>query len=163
MTSVYPICLSPVYRDYLWGGEKILKRYGKGTVEGRVAESWEVADRVDGMSVVENGVFRGRTLRELVGVMGERLLGEGRGGVFPLLVKILDAREPLSVQVHPHNETAALVQGEAKSEMWYVLDAEPEAFVYAGVKPGVDWDRLLKAMEGGRVDEVLKKIEVKAN
>ncbi len=157
-TNAYPICLAPVYRDYLWGGEKIARKYGRDGARGRVAESWEVADRADGMSVVTNGALRGRSLRELVeeGRLGVR-------GAFPLLVKILDAREALSVQVHPHNQTAAFVRGEAKSEMWYVLEAEPGAFVYAGLQPGVGWEDLLEAAKRGRVDEALKKIEVKAS
>lgn len=134
MSLAYPIRFEPIYRDYVWGGEKIAKTYGRKPPFERVAESWEIADRLDGMSIVANGPCQGMSLRELVHTFGPDLLGAGRFfSSFPLLIKILDARENLSVQVHPNDKNAALVQGEAKSEMWYVLEREPGAGVYAGL------------------------------
>ena len=150
----YPIYFTSLYRDYLWGGELIAKTYKRETRTKKIAESWEISDRDDGMSVVANGKLQGKTLRELIQLMGEDLLGKGRlRETFPLLIKILDARESLSVQVHPNDETARLVGGEAKTEMWYVLQADPKAFVYAGLKEA-------SSFAPQKIESMLEKIEI---
>lgn len=157
----YPIRLEPIYRDYIWGGGRISKKFGRKHQLERVAESWEVSDRKEAMGVVVNGPLKGKTLHELVEKMGEDLLGKGRQfDSFPLLVKIIDAREDLSVQVHPDNETAILMKAEPKSEMWYVLEAEPNASVYAGLKPGVYQEKFTEAVGTPDIPEMLEKIEV---
>jgi len=150
-----------VYRDYLWGGNKIAERFGRdpATVPPPpVAESWEVSDRAEGMSRTASG----ESLAELIAEHGADLIGS-EAERFPLLVKILDANKVLSVQVHPDDETAATCGGEAKTEMWYILDAEPGAAVYCGLKDGVDESTLRAAIaEGtaGAVEALLNKIEV---
>lgn len=152
MNLAYPIRFEPIYRDYVWGGQKIAAAYGREGGSQRIAESWEISDRPDGMSVVANGPYQGASLRELVQTMGENLLGKGKTApVFPLLVKILDAKESLSVQVHPNDQTASLVQGEPKTEMWYVLDSSLDAGVFAGVSENFSSDDLQK----GRLVEKL--------
>jgi len=158
---VAPIFFEPVYRDYLWGGNKIAERFGRDptTVPSPpVAESWEVSDRAEGMSRTAEG----ETLAELIAEHGAALIGS-EAERFPLLVKILDANKVLSVQVHPDDETAATCGGEAKTEMWYILDAEPGAAVYCGLQDGVDESTLRAAIaEGtaGSVEALLNKIEV---
>ena len=138
MHEIYPLRFEPVYRDYVWGGDRIVRKYRRGLPPGIYAESWEIADRPDGMSVVANGRLKGKTLHQLTQTMGEVLLGAGRRDEsFPLLVKIIDAHECLSVQVHPDDEGAARFGGEAKTEMWYALEADSRARVYAGLKRGV--------------------------
>lgn len=160
---LYPLVFTPVYKDYLWGGDRIIRRYCRSAPPGIYAESWEISDRPEGMSVAANGPLAGRPLDELVRDYGSRLLGTlGPPGRFPLLIKILDARERLSVQVHPDGAAAAAFGGEAKSEAWYVLDAEPDAMVFAGVKPGVAPEQFRRALAAGAVADLLNAIPVVA-
>jgi len=98
--SLYPLLFQPVYKDYIWGGNKIEERYKRGLPPGIYAESWEITDRPEGMSVVLNGPLAGRDLFSLVKTYGEKLSGRPFAE-FPLLIKIIDAKEKLSVQVHP--------------------------------------------------------------
>ena len=159
---LYPYCLRPIYKDYLWGGDAISRYCGRDLPPGVYAESWEVADHADGMSVVENGVLQGKTLHELVFEMGEELLGQGHTcPAFPLLLKIIDARERLSVQVHPDGSGARAYGGEPKTESWYVLDAEPDAHVYAGFKASCTPDEFKRAVQAQQVDGLLNHIPVK--
>lgn len=139
MTSLnYPLLFQPVYKDYLWGGDRIRRTYGRSLPPGTCAESWEISDRPEGMSVVTNGRLAGRSLGELVKEFGERLVGTGCAcGRFPLLIKIIDSRLRLSVQVHPADENAAAVNGEPKTEMWYVLRAGAVARVFVGLREAV--------------------------
>lgn len=133
------------------------------TPMGIVAESWEITDREDGMSVVCEGPLAGKTLRELIEADPEAMLGTSASGeVFPLLIKVLDAAKTLSVQVHPNDETAAKFGGEAKTETWYILEAEPDACVYCGVEAGVTATKFLKAIKDNQLDPLLKKIPVQA-
>lgn len=136
----YPIVFEPVYKNYMWGGNRIALLFDRTPQEDRCAESWEIADRPEGMSHVANGSLRGQSLRHLVETLGTRLVGTGWNGVghFPLLIKIIDARQRLSLQVHPTEKTASIVGGEPKTEMWYVLSGDENSCVYAGLKPGVD-------------------------
>jgi len=159
-----PLRFQPVYQPYIWGGEKLRTRLSREDApEGIVAESWEVSDREDGMSVVAEGPLAGKTLRELVEEAREGVLGtRARTEVFPLLIKVLDAAKTLSVQVHPNDETAAEFGGEAKTEMWYVLEAEPGAAVYCGLEEGVTPESFRKGIEENRLEPLLKKIPVEA-
>lgn len=157
---LYPLLLKPVYKDYIWGGDRIPRLFHRDVLpQDRYAESWEVADRPEGMSLVENGSSTGASLQELVQTMGPDLVGAaGSREVFPLLIKIIDARQTLSVQVHPDDESAAAFGGEAKTEMWYVLDGEPDSRIYIGLKPGTNADSFRRAIETTRVEEVLHSI-----
>lgn len=142
----YPLIFKPVYKDYIWGGQKIARHYGRKHTPRCCAESWECSTRPEGMSVVAAGPWAGRTLVDLARTEGAALLGNavaGRG--FPLLIKLIDAREKLSVQVHPDEISAASVAGEPKTEAWYVIAAEPGARLYAGLQPGVTRAMLSRA------------------
>lgn len=164
MNLVHPLLLTPIYRDYIWGGTRIPQQFGRALPPGRYAESWEIADRPEGQSLVASGPFAGRSLHSLMSEFGPSLAGRGRGSLpFPLLIKLIDARETLSVQVHPNNENAHCTGGEPKTEMWYVLDAEPDACVYAGLKPGVTPDALRAAIADASVEELLIKVPVRAH
>lgn len=159
--EVYPLCFKPVYKDYLWGGDWIVRKYNRQAPPGVYAESWEVADRPEGMSAITNGALAGRTLQEAIDMWGRALLGSHvKGEGFPLLIKLIDSRQCLSVQVHPSDETAAEFGGEAKTEMWYALDAAPGAQVYAGLKPGVGPEQFKRAIEEQSFAEVLKTVPV---
>lgn len=158
----YPVICEPVYRDYPWGGDRIVREYGRPMPPGRYAESWELSTRPEGMGRVANGPWAGRTLQELVEAWGADLLGTRvEPGAFPLLIKLIDARETLSVQVHPDDETAARYGGEAKTEIWYILQADPGACVYAGLREGVGRAEFETALRDGRVETLLRRVPVK--
>lgn len=161
--NIYPYLFKPVYKDYLWGGNRIKETYHRMDTPERCAESWEIADRPEGMSIVENGPLKGHTLRQLVETLQTDLLGPQHKACtkFPLLIKIIDARKDLSVQVHPHDDNAERTNGEPKTEMWYLLDATSDAMVYAGMKPDVTPDIFQAAIEDGKVENLLAKVPAK--
>ncbi|MFH0908887.1 MAG: type I phosphomannose isomerase catalytic subunit [bacterium] len=135
--ALYPLCFRPIYKDYLWGGDRIIRRYKRKVPPGIYAESWEVCGRPEGMSEVMNGPLAGITLHELSRQRGVDLLGtKVKGPTFPLLVKLIDAKDTLSVQVHPDDESTRLHGGEPKTEMWYILEADKGACLYCGLKGG---------------------------
>ena len=153
----------PVYKDYLWGGDKIPRKYARDVPPGIYAESWEISAHPDGRSRVSNGPLRGQALDQLAAERGAALLGTRVGaGPFPLLIKLIDAKDRLSVQVHPNDETAARSGGEAKTEMWYLLDAEPGAAVFAGLREGVDEAAFRRAIDEASLEKVLTRVPVQA-
>lgn len=153
-----PILLQPVYKEYIWGGDRLIHEFHRRLHPGIYAESWEIADHPDGRTRIINGPDAGATLSEAIARRGEALLGRGRNSpYFPLMVKIIDARETLSVQVHPDEETAARDGGEAKSEMWYVLSATPDAHIYSGFLPGVTPADFERARAEGTIPALLQQ------
>ena len=125
--------LLPAFKDYLWGGTKLKENYNKKTDLDIVAESWELSTHKDGQSIVDSGEYKGLTLSEYVEKLGKDALGT-KGNAFeffPILIKFIDAKGNLSIQVHPDNEYALRVEKEyGKTEMWYILDAEEGASLY---------------------------------
>lgn len=161
--ALYPVRFHPQYKDYLWGGDRIPKRFGRALPPGRYAESWEISTRPEGMSVAATGPWAGQSLGQLVDMLGAELVGtKCAGQAFPLLLKIIDARETLSVQVHPDDACAAAGSGEAKTEMWYVLDADPGACVYCGLRPGADEAILRRALAEKNLPDLLVRVPVSA-
>ncbi|MCK4306206.1 MAG: class I mannose-6-phosphate isomerase [Candidatus Eisenbacteria sp.] len=161
--DVYPLTFDPIYKDYVWGGERIRTVLGRDLPSGIYAESWEITDRREGTSIVNNGSQAGRSLRELAETLGARLVGtQARPGPFPLLVKIIDAKQPLSVQVHPSSESAALVGGEPKTEMWVALSGMVAGRVFAGLTEGVGRAAFETAIHEGALERVLNAIELEA-
>jgi mannose-6-phosphate isomerase len=163
-TLFVPLRFKPVYQTYLWGGENLKTRLGRTDApDGIVAESWEISDLDDGMCVVADGPLAGKTFRELMETHGAAILGpRGKTDRFPLLIKVLDAAKTLSVQVHPNDDTAKEFGGEAKTEMWYVLDAAPGAVVYCGLNDGVTPESFRQAIEDNTLEGLMKTIPVKA-
>lgn len=160
-TALYPLLFAPIYKDYLWGGTTLRDRYRRLSAPLVCAESWELSDRPEGMSIVENGSLAGTPLRALMESRRREVVGPAVGkGEFPLLIKILDARERLSVQVHPNDVTASRFGGEAKTEMWHVLHARPGAAVYAGLKDGAAPATLRDALQAGTVEAMLNRVPV---
>lgn len=162
-----PITFTPVYMERVWGGRHLETIFGRTLPEGkRVGESWEVVDRPEAQSVVSSGgPWHGMTLHQLWSEHRGEVFGEryrNRAGRFPLLVKLLDAVEPLSVQVHPPVENAAQLGGEPKTEMWYIAAAEPDAVVYAGLKAGSSRTAFEEALAEGRVAELLHCLPTRA-
>lgn len=163
-----PIQFSPWLRTMVWGGNKISKYKKLQQVLDGIGESWEIS-AVDGHeSVVAEGVLQGRNLPELVEEFKGNLVGNKiyaqYGNQFPLLIKIIDAQNDLSIQVHPNDELATKFHGEGffgKTEMWYVIDAEPGAFLYSGLKQSITREEYRKRIAEGSICEVLAKHEVK--
>jgi mannose-6-phosphate isomerase len=141
---LYPCTFQPRFKERIWGGRTLETRYQKALPHGvPIGESWEISDRAGDESVIANGPFEGRTLRWLMEHHGAEVLGDASpaiGGRFPLLCKILDAREMLSLQVHPPAHKAAELGGEPKTEMWYVAHAAPGAEILVGLKAHVTRD-----------------------
>ena len=157
-----PLHFAPVYKDYVWGGNRIARVFHRASAPAICAESWEISAHPDGMSVVDRGPLAGRTLASLVEEFGTHLLGTRHAaGKFPLLFKIIDARERLSVQVHPNDADAARYGGEAKNEAWHILDADPGARIFAGLKPGTRRQDFEEAVRQTRVDALLCEVPVR--
>ncbi len=157
-----PLALLPVYKDYLWGGHRIPEAYGRAGAPAVCAESWEISAHPDGASIVSSGAFAGQRLDELAAEHGAALAGVRAPDPhrFPLLFKLIDARDRLSVQVHPNNANAALTGGEPKSEMWYVLGRTPGASLFAGLADGATPHSLRAALAAGTAEGSLVRLPV---
>ncbi len=162
MKSFYPLRFKPVYKDYLWGGDQIPKLYNRNQPEGVYAESWEISTHPDGATRIANGPLAGKTLSDLLPRYKDELLGTHvSGDDFPLLIKLIDARDTLSVQVHPNDHNAAAVGGDPKTEMWYFLEGDGSAQIYCGLKAGIGKTEFLQAMEDKTFAETLRSIPAK--
>ena len=163
--KLYPLVFQPIYHGKMWGGTQIkdfLNRDNMPELKDPVGESWELVDREDEQSVVANGPLKGTTISQLVKHYGKNLLGSKyTGGKFPLLVKIIDASERLSLQVHPDEQACSrLGEGaEPKTEMWYVLNSQKDAKIMAGVNPRSTKQRLLSSMHTAEVEKELQVFE----
>ena len=157
-----PLKLKPVYKDYIWGGDKLCRKYGKETDMSPVAESWELSCHKDGMSTISGGELDGKTLAEYI-AENPQVLGTSRNcDELPILMKLIDAAESLSVQVHPNDEQAKLWENQnGKTEMWYVVEAEEDAKITYGVKDDIDKEELKKAILEKRVESLLNAVPSK--
>lgn len=163
--KLYPLIFHPRLKPRPWGGRALVKLYQKPLPAGeKVGESWEISDRPGDAGVIANGPLAGRDLRWLMEHHGPAVLGVARSaaGRFPLLVKILDAREVLSVQVHPPATVAARLGGEPKTELWYVTRAGPTARLWVGLKAGITRAEFERRIRDGTVAEALHQIPVRA-
>jgi len=162
-TLNYPLVFKPTFRDYIWGGRRLGSVLGKPIPEtGDFAESWEIVDHGDDQSIVANGPLLGKTLHELVAEFPEDLFGsKSASASFPLLFKFLDANRDLSIQVHPDDAAGALLDPPdlGKTEAWYILDAEPGAKVYVGLKPDVTREQLAAAIANDQVIDCMNVIQ----
>jgi len=156
-----PLIFRPVYQSLVWGGRR-MAAWGRVLPDGPIGEAWELSDHVRGMSVVAGGPFAGRSLRELVLGAGPALVGDGfSGGEFPLMVKLIDARHRLSVQVHPDAEMARKlgVGQHGKTECWVFLEDGGE--VFCGTSPGVDRLGFERALAEGNVAAALNRFDAR--
>ncbi len=162
---MYPLKFKPHYHKKVWGGRRLAEVLKKKLPAGRIGESWEVADHPHGKSIIKNGRFAGMTISQLLIDNSKEILGGEKTtarGEFPLLVKFLDARQKLSVQVHPDDKYSARKEGgeSGKTEMWYILEADPGAELIYGLKEGTTRKDFHLAVKEGRVVDLLNRIKV---
>lgn len=155
--------LKPALKDYIWGGQKLKTDFGFQSDLDIVAEGWMLSCHKDGENIVENGEFAGSTLSEVIQKLGKETLGK-HGQVFdrfPILIKLIDAKNDLSVQVHPDNEYAQRVENEyGKTECWYILDCEPGAELIYGFKKEISKEEFRKRVEDNTFLDVVNKVKV---
>ncbi len=161
---LYPLTFEPVLMERVWGGRRLEALYGKPLPSGRrIGESWEIVDRPEAQSVVRAGACRGRTLHELWVANRQEIFGTvPESPRFPLLIKLLDASDKLSLQVHPPPEVATELGGEAKTEFWYIADAAPRAEIYVGLTKSSSREEIREALEHGTLEEHVHRVPVQA-
>ena len=161
---LYPLMFQPIFKERVWGGRNLERLYQKALPPGvPIGESWEITDRPEAASVIANGPLAGKDLRWLMEHHAKELLGPARShnGRFPLLIKLLDAEEKLSLQVHPPAHVAARLGGEPKTEMWYIADARAGAELYAGLRRGVTRAEFERRINDGTVADCFHRLPVK--
>lgn len=168
MNQLYPLKFNPLYQEKVWGGDRMQKYLNKPScIYGRCGESWELSGVEGFVSVVANGFLEGNDLEELIEIYMGELVGdrvyEQFGYEFPLLIKFIDALDDLSIQVHPGDQLAMERHNAyGKTEMWFVLHADPGSRLITGFNQPVDRDKYLRYLESGRLTELLHSEEVKA-
>lgn len=156
--------LSPAFKDYLWGGTKLKTEFNKKSDLEKVAESWELSTHKDGECIIESGEYKGKKLSEFIALSKEEILGKNALSFdfFPILIKFIDAHDSLSIQVHPDDEYALKNEGEyGKTEMWYILDCDEDAFIYYGFKKETTKEEFEKSIKENTLLELLNKVNVK--
>jgi mannose-6-phosphate isomerase len=166
LAKAYPLQFKAEMKERIWGG-RALERFGLELPEGPIGEGWMIGDHPNGTTKVINGELAGLGLDEIREKYGREFFGSKgfseRNGRFPLLIKLLDCNDDLSVQVHPTDDYEGLPEGElGKTEMWYILDAKPGAKIIYGLKEGIDRAALAAAIEEGRVMDCMQEVPVEA-
>ncbi|MDO6597585.1 mannose-6-phosphate isomerase [Oceanihabitans sp. 2_MG-2023] len=162
----YPIKFKPILKEKIWGGQKLKNLLNKVTNLSNIGESWEISDLEEVTSVVANGVLKGKTIKELLEVYKGDLLGNKNyikfGAKFPLLIKFIDAKENLSVQLHPNDTLAAARHNSfGKSEMWYVLQADEDANLIVGFNQETTPEKYIKHLEDETILDILNFEKIK--
>ncbi len=161
--KLYPMKLTAPCKDYIWGGTRLREEYGKISDADRIAESWELSCHKDGESIIFNGDFAGKTLSEFIKENGKDVLGKNcdKFDNFPILIKLIDAKDNLSVQVHPDNDYALRVEGEyGKTEMWYIVDCDPGAELLYGFKGNIVKEEFERRIKDNTLLEVTNSVPV---
>jgi mannose-6-phosphate isomerase len=157
-----PIKVQPIFKEIIWGGNRLKTDYNKVSDLNNIAESWELTVRDDGMNTIVGGEFDGLTMQEYIDKNGFSVVTNKELDRFPLLIKFIDAEDNLSIQVHPDDEYGMKTANSlGKTEMWYVIDAKPGAKLVYGLKKGCTVDTLREAIENGSVEEQLNFVDVK--
>ncbi|MBU2919713.1 class I mannose-6-phosphate isomerase [Winogradskyella psychrotolerans] len=164
--QLYPLKFQPILKDKIWGGEKLNQYLNKDSKSKKLGESWEVSAVPGDVSIVSNGELKGKSLQELLGIYKSELLGEKNwkrfGEEFPLLIKFIDAKENLSIQLHPNDELAKKRHNSfGKTEMWYVMQADKDANLIVGFKDKIDKETYLKHLEAKTLTDILNFDKVK--
>ncbi|OON92569.1 MAG: mannose-6-phosphate isomerase [Epulopiscium sp. Nele67-Bin002] len=157
------IKLEPAYKDYIWGGVKLKTNFSKRSDLDIVAESWELSTHPDGQSIVANGEFAGKSLSEYIKANGTSVLGTSCHDDIPILIKLIDAKGSLSIQVHPDDEYALANESDfGKTEMWYILEAEPGAQLVYGFNKDLTQQEFKQHIENNTLTEVMNYVDVSA-
>lgn len=163
--NTYPIKFIPILKERIWGGEKLIKNFRKKSNQTNIGESWEISD-VDGdVSIVANGRYKGNSIKQLISEYKGEFVGNNVysqfGNAFPILIKFLDAKSPLSIQVHPDNELAKKRHNSfGKNEMWYVMDVEPDSELIVGFDKKVSPSEYVKSLENNTILDILNTEKV---
>ena len=162
--GVVPITFQPLYMPRVWGGRALETTYSRALPDAQpYGESWEISDRSCEQSEVITGEFAGATLHDLWKGQREQIFGSGlKGERFPLLMKILDARDDLSIQVHPPASVASRLGGEPKTEMWYIAEALPDSRLYLGLRNGITREQFETSIREGSVDQSVHSVQPRA-
>ena len=161
---LYPLKLNAAFKDYLWGGTRLRDEFNKQTDIDPVAESWELSCHHDGQSIISNGEFSGKTLAQYIETVGKQVIGTKapKDKDFPILIKFIDAKQSLSVQVHPDDKYALLHEGESgKTEMWYVMDATPDATLIYGFTHKISHQEFERRIKDNTLLEVCNQVPIK--
>lgn len=161
---MYPLLLKAPLKDYLWGGTRLKEEYGFESDKEKVAEAWVLSCHKDGNSIVKNGEYAEKTLQEVLDIWGKEALGakSDRFTYFPVLIKLIDAKDRLSVQVHPDDEYALKNEGEyGKTEMWYVVDCEEGAELIYGFNQDISQGEFLERISSNTLSPVCNYVPVK--
>lgn len=164
--TLYPLKFKPILKSIIWGGSEICKFKDIHPVQEGIGESWEVSGVKNNLSVVENGKLAGKNLEELIDTYKESLVGEKVyrhfGNTFPLLIKFIDAHADLSIQVHPDDEVARIRHNSfGKTEMWYVIDASENAFLYSGFEKELNRNNYAESVADNTFVDYLAKHYIK--
>ncbi len=161
---MYPLLLKAPLKDYLWGGRRLIDEYGFETDKEKAAEAWMLSCHKDGNSIVRNGELSGLTLQQAIEVLGKASLGKKSADFtyFPILIKLIDAKDRLSVQVHPDDEYALANEGEyGKTEMWYVVDCDEDAKLIYGFNQDISRGEFLERINNNNLSPVCNYVPVK--
>ena len=164
---LYPLKFDPILKEIIWGGDEICRFKNLYPLRSGIGESWELSHVKNNVSMVANGELKGKSLEELIEAYGEKLLGRKVinrfSTIFPLLIKFIDARDSLSVQVHPDDRLAKIRHNSfGKTEMWYVIHATPGAFLYSGFARPMTPDEYVRSLEEDTFMNYLQRHEVKS-
>jgi len=162
--ELYPLKFKPIFKERIWGGQKLRRMFGKDLPANvNIGESWELADLPEDKSEIVNGPLAGRTIDQVIATFGAAITGkDDYQPPLPLLIKILDAQDVLSVQVHPDAATCKRTgKGDPKTECWYIIDAQPGAVIYKGLKSGTTKQQFADAIANGTCEEYLVRVPVK--
>lgn len=157
-----PIKLKPEFKEIIWGGNRLKNEYNKVSDLNNIAESWELTVRPDGMNIIDGGEFDGLTMEEYINKNGFSVVTDKEMDRFPLLIKFIDAEDNLSIQVHPDDEYGMKTANSlGKTEMWYIIDAKPDAKLVYGLKEGCTIEMLKNAIDNNTVEDTLNYVPVK--
>lgn len=164
---LYPLKFTPILKSVFWGGKNICKFKNIHPVLNKIGESWEISGLKEDSTIVSNGLLKGISLNKLIKIYKEKLLGkfiyESMGSIFPLLIKFIDAKQSLSIQVHPNDNIAKTLHTSfGKTEVWYILKANKNAFLYCGFKKKINVAIYTQSLKKNTFIDFLQKYKVKS-
>lgn len=165
MTNFYPFIFKAIFKDRIWGGNQLKTIFDKNIPNNQIGESWEISTVPEDVSVIENGIYQGKSLNEMIELFPNEILGESVferfGTQFPLLIKLLDAQQDLSIQLHPNDELAQKRHNSfGKTEMWYVVEAQKESRIIVGFKKESNQEEYLQYLSENKIVDLLEEIPV---